>query len=173
MAGKTLSRLFFAYQAELLAYLTRKVRNADIAADLTQETFLRLAETGPASTEAVRNHRAYLYRVAHNLAIDHLRGQRPTAGWQQAADGAEALVPDDRPSPEHVVADRRHLDRIATLLQDLPLRTRQVFVCVRLDGMTYRQAAQTLGLSDSSVQKHLAKALKHIMTGMHGDDPAP
>ena len=71
LKGKDLKRLFVAHRREVQAYLTVRLRDREMAADLTQETFLRFAEQGARS--AVLHDRSYLYRTAQNLAIDHLR----------------------------------------------------------------------------------------------------
>ena len=162
MAGKNIRALFLAHRRELHAYLTRKLRNADTAADLTQETFLRFAECrdGDPRTGVV-NERSYLYRTAHNLAVDHLRRERrrKTDSSQSAIDAAL----DESPSPERIANARDELATVRAAILELPERTRRVFVLTRIEGLTYRQAAEQLHICDSSVQKHLAKATKHVM----------
>jgi RNA polymerase sigma-70 factor (ECF subfamily) len=162
LASKDIKALFLAHRRELQAYLTRKLRDAETAADLTQETFLRFAEQGQGGAAAVSHARAYLYRTAHNLAVDHVRRQRRER-TEAASDAALADVPEDRPSAEQVVGGRDDLDRLRDALLELPERTRQVFALVRIEGLTYRESAERLEISDSSVQKHLAKAVKHVM----------
>ena len=162
MAGKDIRELFLAHRRELHAYLTRKLRNADTAADLTQETFLRFAECrGGDQGTVVANERSYLYRTAHNLAVDHLRREqrRKTDTGESALD----TVLDDGPSPDEIVSGHDELASVRAAILELPERTRQVFVLTRIEGLTYRQAAGRLEISDSSVQKHLAKATKHVM----------
>lgn len=162
MAGKDIEGLFKDHRHELQVYLTRTLRDADLAADLTQETFLRYAEQRRDPAFVVTQVRAYLYRIAHNLALDHRRARRrsPESGMP---DDALALIADEAPSPERVADGIDALDRIRAALAELPPRTRQVFTLVRLEGLTYRKAAARLGISDSSVQKHLAVAIKHVM----------
>lgn len=162
VAGKDVRQLFVAHRRELQTYLTRKLRDADLAADLTQETFLRFAEQQGVGTAVVLHARSYLYRMAHNLAVDHIRQKRQKPLY--ALD--DALMEDvasDAPSPEQVTAGQTELALVRKALSELPERSRQVFVLVRVRGLTYRQAAQELSISDSSVQKHLAKAIQHVM----------
>jgi len=64
---------FFRHQQELLQFLTSKVNCAETAADLVQETYLRVARHS-ASGE-ILNQRAFLFRIADNLALDHLRSK--------------------------------------------------------------------------------------------------
>lgn len=161
-----MTRAFLAYRGEVLAYLTRTLRDADLAADLTQEAFMRLADAGDGTRAVVSNHRAYLYRLAHNLAVDHLRRHRARTAPESDLD----TVPDARPSPEQVLGGRQRLDVVRAALMELPERTRTIFVLARLDGLTYRQVAERLEISDSSVQKHLAKAVAHVMKRLRAAD---
>ncbi len=158
--GADIKRLFLDHGRELRLYLTRKLRDAETAADLTQETFARFAEQSQ-GTVAVTHERSYLYRTAHNLAVDHVRGLRRD-GIDRLDDDAFAQIPDDTPSPEQATAGHQELARLHAALAELPERTRLVFALVRVDGLTYAQTAKHLGISDSSVQKHLARAIKHV-----------
>ena len=100
LAGKDLKGLFLAHQRELQVYLTRKLGNAEAAADLTQETFLRFAEhRGSHPAAVISQERSYLYRTAHNLAVDHLR-REIREKTDVVADSELTDVPDDSPSPE-------------------------------------------------------------------------
>ncbi len=163
MADKALTRLYAAHRRGIRAYLSSRLGDAAVADDLTQETFLRMVEGGGASV--VANGRAWLYRTAHNLAVDHRR--REMRRRTEAVDTAHlSAFPDETPAQDEAVAARDELDRLRTVLEELTERTQQVFVAVRIDGLTYGQAAQRLGISDSSVQKHLARALHHVMQRM-------
>ncbi|MEX2455435.1 MAG: RNA polymerase sigma factor [Rhodospirillaceae bacterium] len=163
MKKNDLTSLFLAHRRELHAFLNKKLRNADTAADLTQETFLRFAEfRADNPTVAIAHERSYLYRTAHNLAIDHLRRER-RAPTERADDVEIAGVADDIPSPEAIIGGREEIDRIREALLELPDRTRQVFALARLEGLIYQDVADRLGISTSSVQKHLMTATRHVM----------
>lgn len=88
MSEPDLKSLFIKHAKALQSLLTRKVRDPQLAADLVQESFLRLAEQR--GKERIDNSPAYLYRTAHNLMIDHARQQSrrktesvPTRRWRK------------------------------------------------------------------------------------------
>lgn len=160
MSGSSLKRLFTAHFRELHAYLTERLRDPETAADLAQETFLRYAERGVDG--AIAHERSYLYRTAHNLAVDHVR-QLASRRTESFAPEDMAHVADERPGIEAAASARQELDRLRALVAALPERTRRIFVLNRIEGLTYAQVAHRLGISESSVQKHLSMALRHVM----------
>jgi RNA polymerase sigma factor (sigma-70 family) len=161
VTGKTLKGLFLAHRRELHAYLTNKLKDTETAADLTQEAFLRYAEQNAAGDANVAHGRSYLYRTAHNLAIDHVR-QKARRKTDAFAHDDMAEIADDQPTQEEQTDARQKLERLQAAVAELPARTRQIFVLNRIEGLNYAETAERLGISESSVQKHLAKALLHV-----------
>lgn len=157
---RDLDALFRAHHRELQRYLARWIGCRETASDLTQETLLRVAQQPEQRGET--NFRAYLYRTAHNLAVDHVRQQKRrltrTVPPDQLGD-----VPDDAPSAERAADARYRLDLLNRAIAELPDLTQRIFVLNRIEGFTYLEVARRLGISESSVQKHLAKALYHAM----------
>lgn len=167
MRDLTLRDMFHHYSAELVRFLTRRVACRETAADLTQETFLRLLLfSGPSASaqgrdSLIRNGRAYLYRTAANLATDHQRRQRilPFVG-----DGDTALLEfvDDTPSAERVVQSRQQLKIIQTALHQLPVEVQRVFILARLQGLSYEQIGKKLGISPKTAFSRMVKALTYL-----------
>jgi RNA polymerase sigma-70 factor, ECF subfamily len=141
--------LIVAYQQPVGGYLWRLTGDRELAEDLTQETFLR-AYRAIAATRPGLQLRSWLYRIATNLAYDHFRRQRrfgfvpllPMHGvpqWEQTTgvDEADAVW--------RALARLRPGDRAALLL------------CA-LEGYSYREAAQVLGISPEAVRKQFGRA---------------
>lgn len=144
------------YYRELLSFLTAKLRCPHEAADLVQETFARLlALDDPA---LVRRPRAFLYRIARNLAIDSSRKYSVRNRFLVDLSELEE-APSAGPLPDDLVEGnqlRRALDQTIT---DMPPRRRDVFLLYRFAGLKQAEIAERLGISTSMVERHLMKAM--------------
>nr|WP_254511133.1 RNA polymerase sigma factor [Komagataeibacter oboediens] len=155
-----ISRLFSSHQRELADYVGRQLNDRDLAADFVQETFVRFMEHGDAlPAEACR---AFLYSTVRNLVIDHVRSRQRRKTSSVPVDDL-AHIADDRPRADEVAAAREKIRQIAALLDELPQLTRRIFVLNRVTGLSYRTVATRLDVSESTVQKHLATALRHLL----------
>ena len=167
MSDLDLKGLFQKHATALHRFLLRKSRDPQLAADLTQESFLRLAEQG--TGERIDNSPAYLYRTASNLLIDHQRQQ-----IRRRTDllGEDVLfeVEAGGSSLDDITAARQSVERLQQAIAELPVRTQEIFRLNRIEGLTHAQVARELGISDSSVQKHLARALAHVMERLQETD---
>ncbi|MFN4281244.1 MAG: RNA polymerase sigma factor [Alphaproteobacteria bacterium] len=159
--------LFLAHGRELRVYLMRQLRDPQAAADLLQETFLRLAEQ-PA-VAGIENPRSYLYRTARNLAIDHFR-QEERRQTRPVPNETLAEIESDAPALDEAADARERMAHLRAALDELPARTREIFLFNRVEGLTHAEVARRLGVSDSTVQKHLARALHHVMRRMRPHD---
>jgi len=141
---------------ELVDFLARRTGSRDIARDCAQDTWLRLAGARPATEPA--NHRAYVFRVAANIAMDwHRRCAREQTvlGEYAAGLGEQNGAPDTL----EIAALRQTLRRLEATIAALPPRSVEVFVLHKLDGLSYAQTAASLGISVSAVEKHMMRVL--------------
>lgn len=148
-------RTFLARREQMEALLRRRVGCRATAADLVQELFLRFWRRPSAPLEDLGS---YLIRSAHNLAIDHLRSEgartRNEAGLlpEQRGDSSVSL--------DAALEAGSDLRRVEAALRGLPERTRHIFLLNRIHGQTYGQIARSMALSQSSVEKHMMRALQ-------------
>ena len=152
--------VFVSHRRELLAWLTHRVRDAHAAQDLVQELFVRFLES--AALHPVHDARAYLFQMARNLLADQAR-QSDTRKTTAVDPGDLVEVQDGAPGPDQALAGRQRLTLLTQALEELPELTRRIFVMVRVEELSYQQAADRLQMSTSSIQKHLARALAHVM----------
>lgn len=159
MTTEELELAFKAHAGELRSFLYRHLRNTETAADLAQETYLRLLRQPP--RKPVLNLRGFIFRIARNLAIDHARSRGTRDQHDQ---GMAYLYEVTGESPElfEVVAAHRELASLADAVQRLPVQCQQIFLLCRLQGMPHKQTAEQLGISVSTVEKQLAIALDFL-----------
>lgn len=152
-----LAGLYREHHGWLHGWLWRKLGNAFEAADLAQDTFVRLLCT-PCTAEpgALREPRAYLATVARRLLLNHLRRQSLEAAYLQAL---AALPADHRPSPEQRVLVLEALQQVDTMLDGLPPKVRTVFVLAQVEGLSYAAIAEELGIGLRSVKRYMAQAM--------------
>ena len=152
------SDLFGAFREHeplLIRFLARRVRCRTTAQDLAQEIFLRIERI---RWRPIYNPRAFLFRIAANLASTHKAQLRRRSA---ILDELNELLSSDRDevTPERHLLAADELARVAVVLQDLPERTREILVLHRYDGVQQAQIARRLGISTTAVEKHLRKAL--------------
>lgn len=156
MTSTDLERLFRDHQPLLIRWLAKLVRCEDTAADLAQESYARIA--GAAGEQTIAHPRAFLFRTARNLALDHLRKMRTRGQTVEPLDDV-VEVPSPAPSAETALVDQQRIRLFTEALGTLPPRCREVFLLHRLHQCSYQQIAQRLGISESAVEKHIIRAL--------------
>lgn len=143
--------LYSDHHGWLHGWLQRRLGNAWDAADLTQDTFLRVLGRQLAGNEP----RALLTHIAKGLVVDRWRRQEVEKAYLQAlAQVPEALAP----SAESRWLILETLCRLEAMLQSLPALTRQAFLLSQLDGLTYGAIAEQLGISLITVKRHMRTA---------------
>jgi RNA polymerase sigma-70 factor (ECF subfamily) len=153
-----LEGFYTRYRKVVRQYFLKRVHNHAEADDLTHDLLLRIAQR--MQREDIENPEAFLFTAAANLLRDRGRHQqivdRYLADAPAHAENFEAL------SPERVVVSKQSLEQLLRALKELDPRARDVFILHRLEGMKYADIARLFGLSVSSIEKDIMKALVHI-----------
>lgn len=154
---QSLTQAVEAYYEDLRRFVRRRTGSASLADDVVQDTWIRARTSAAAMPQ---NPRAYVFRIAGNLAVDHLR--RHGTRSDGAADSSLAeQVASDAPSPEMAVSARQELAILEAAVQELPEKRRIVFILYRGHGLTMRQIADRLGISEKTVEKQIGRAMVH------------
>jgi RNA polymerase sigma-70 factor (ECF subfamily) len=161
-----LARHSTALRQNLRQYFARHGVAADELDDLVQDVFLRVARHGQLS--AVNNVDAYLMRTASSVLIDRHRHRMSHAADRHVPFDVELHDHSLSPSPEDVSIARQALRQTTLLLMELPERTRTVFILNRLEMIPNREIALRLGISVSAVEKHMGRAIRHLLA--HAED---
>jgi RNA polymerase sigma factor (sigma-70 family) len=152
-----LARNVLPIEPALRAWLGRyRVAGLEVD-DIVQETYAILC--GLEMTEHIHNPRQYAFQTADSVILRHVRHARvvPMRALGDL-DQLQIALPDA--SPEQTVIDRDALNVLAQFIATLPGKTRQVFVLRRVEGLSQREIAQKLHISESTVEKHISKALR-------------
>lgn len=153
------SELFELLRDPIYRYVCRLIGKRAEAEDLTQETFLRLYDSLQKG-HAMGNVRPWLYRVAHNLAIDWLR-QQGRLEQIEADTSPLATALDAAPNAEQRLLARERCQRLRTVLAQLSPQQRHCLF-LRAEGLGYREIGEVLGIGVSTVATFLGRAIKRL-----------
>jgi RNA polymerase sigma-70 factor (ECF subfamily) len=146
------------HQRELICYTTRITACRDTAEDIIQESFIILSHE--VKQQHIENPRAYLFCVAKNLAFDHLKRKKVTDSYTQTQSAIlESTI--EATSIEQIMADGENIELMKQVINELPPRCRDTFILNKLHEMSYSEVAQYVGISESGVEKHIMKGLRH------------
>jgi len=146
------------HEREVRRWLARSRFPLDID-DVIQEAYCAIAGLG--STAHIRSGRSYFFATARNVVLEHLRRAK-IVPMEALSDLTPAIEADDRPDAEAIVWSRLELER---LIAALPARCQSVFRLCFIKGMTQREAAQELSMSENAVQKQLSRAMAQVAAG--------
>lgn len=147
------------HHRELLNFLTRQVKDRDTAADLAQESYLRVLGA-QASGQTVLNVRALLFHTARNLIIDrHRRAVHRQHDKLDDLHETELPVAPAHLQPEEALASMQAVRAYVRTIEALPPRCREAFVLHIFDGWSQVQIAAQMGVSVSMVEKHVVRGM--------------
>jgi RNA polymerase sigma-70 factor (ECF subfamily) len=152
----TLRVLYSDHHGWLNGWLRSKLGNAADAADLAQDTFVRLLHRN--EVLELKAPRAFLRTVARGLVIDHWRREELERAYLEAL---AHLPAQQAPSPESRELVFELLESIARMLDGLRPRVRRAFLLAQCEGLTHKQIAERMGISVRSVERYVADALYH------------
>lgn len=146
-----LDELYLRQRRPLLAVLTRIVRNPQTAEDLAQEAYLRVSRALEIGTIAHPD--AFLHRTARNLALDHERQRRRRSRYEVRDASPEVIqsVADDQRAAEDRLQDREREAALRAVIAALPPRARQAWQLCYVEGRSYAEIADRLGVSRNTV----------------------
>jgi RNA polymerase sigma-70 factor (ECF subfamily) len=155
-AASFVETLFGKHHAEIHAYLYRMVRDAELAADLTQDAFIK-AYRNYETLEKPENARAWLYQIAHRVALDDIRRRKIVRfiPWTGESRGAA-------PSAEHLAMEGRLSGDLQRALARIPDRQRAALLLAELHDLTGLELAEALGVSHVAARALLTRARESL-----------
>lgn len=148
--------LFARHHGEIYAYVYRMVRDGELAADLTQDAFIR-AYRAHESLEDPAHARAWLYQIAHRIVLDEMRRRRIVrfVPWTGESHGAA-------PSAEHLAMEMRLSGDLQRALARIPERQRSALLLAELHDLTGLELAAALGVSHVAARALLTRARESL-----------
>ena len=157
-------------EGELRGYIRRLAHDPNATEDLLHDTFARIIAAD--SWREVESPAGFAIRTARNVVYDSLRRQKVVAIDYVADVGALGLV-DEAPGAEDTLVARDELKRLRAIVEALPTQQRRVFTLRKVYGMSPHAIADRLGLSVSTVEKHLVKAVRACAESLAREDAGP
>ncbi|WP_454832657.1 RNA polymerase sigma factor [Pseudoxanthomonas wuyuanensis] len=148
------------HEAALRGWLLRRRAPASFDVDdIVQESYAVLAERE--CIDDILNPRAYLFQVAHSLVVRNIRRARIVSILAIEDLGVMDFA-DDAATPEQSAIAHDDLRRLAEVIASMPGQTREAFVLRRIRGLTQREIASRMGLSENTVEKHIARGIRWL-----------
>jgi RNA polymerase sigma-70 factor, ECF subfamily len=149
------ARLFEEFSSPIYNYVLRMVGDADRAADIAQDTYIKAYRKLDTLTDA-SSARSWLYRIATNTAIDEMRRRRMVTPMRDDLPGFDR--PDPRPGPESEVMAATLDERVQRALLTLRPNHRQCLLLSDLEDMSAREIGEVMELSYAAVRTLLCRA---------------
>ncbi len=151
-----------------MQFLQHNWRNASEISDLRQEIYIRVYQS--ATKQIPERTRAFLFSTARNLLIDRVRHAQ-VVPIEAAADLDALEIAGDTPGPDRVVQARDELRHLQAALDRLPPRWRSAVLLQRVEGLSRKQIAERMGITESSAAKYLAEGICALVNKLYGDPP--
>ena len=152
-----ISEAFVEQQRPLRAFISRFIRGPQDIDDIAQETFVRafLAE----QKGDIQHPKAYIYRVARNLAFETL-SKKSTQLTSYIEDSCDLALLQSGEDIEVATIVKEKFDRVKVAIAEMPPQCQRVFIMHKVYGFKYKEISQQLGISVSTVEKHIMTGLK-------------
>ncbi len=147
------------HEARLRSYLRRYLKARSDVADGVQETYARLLSLSDGALVGIRHPHAFLFAAARNVALEWTRRERMIFRDLMAESSARSVL-DEGPSAYEQLSTRQELNLLGRAIASLPERCRQVLTLRKLYGLSQRDIAAKLGISENTVEKHTANGVR-------------
>lgn len=170
-------KLVTEYERAVYAIAQRMTGNAEDAADMTQETFIK-AYNSLSSFRGDSKFSVWLYRIANNVCLDFLRSRsrRPTVSLSTEDDDGEETqldIADESQSPELLLESALTRDAVRRGLDSLPPDYKQILLLREIQGLSYEEIAAALGIESGTVKSRIFRARKRLCTFLIEDGNIP
>jgi RNA polymerase sigma factor (sigma-70 family) len=175
MTKEDVIALYDAHARDLLGYLARRCRNSQVALDLLGATFLAAFESRrQCVTQSERERVAWLYRIAANTLVDHLRrGAVEQRAIQRLGGELRALTTSEVATIDELAGSNELHERVTAAFGELSAEQRQALWLHVVEGRPYPELARVLGVSEPAVRARVSRGLRTLRrtTQEHREEP--
>jgi RNA polymerase sigma-70 factor (ECF subfamily) len=159
IASETLTSLYDQYLDQIYNYVFYRVGNTQDAEDLTEMVFLKAFEylSRSKSGKKLENARAWIFRIAHNLVVDHYRTKKSYTSIDD-----DFLIHSSDPQPETAFQQKEEFQGMIKALKSLDPTFQQVLICRFIDGLSHRETARIMNIKENHVRILQFRALKKV-----------
>ncbi len=165
-AGVFVETLFAKHHGEIYAYLLRMLRDPELAADLTQDAFVK-AYRAYDTLQKGENARAWLYQIAHRVALDDFRRRKIVRFLPFTGEGKGSA-----PSAERLAMDLRLSGPLERAMARIPERQRAALLLAEVHDLTGLELAAALGISHVAARALLTRARQSLREALAGEKAA-
>jgi RNA polymerase sigma factor (sigma-70 family) len=152
----SLTEVYTKYRAELCSYVINKFQvSRDEAEDVVHTAFARVMEI---NDQTINNPRALLYKTSYNIAIDRKRHGVVRQKHVETLIVSKSSAVEEL-GPERIFEGDKQLRVVVKAMREMPEKRRRLLMMSRFDGLSYAEIARKVGLSETSVRKHISKGL--------------
>jgi len=161
-----INKIYLSVRRNLLRAVSRIVPPHEIE-DVVQETYVRLCQVS--NLDDIRNPRSYLLKTVRNLALDHVKRaeNRLSVRWDEDPEQGYTAANKESDDVFQQSAAREEFAYFCEAVRNLPAQCRRVFVLKKVYGYSQREIAEELGLSESTVEKHVSLGVRRCFTFMN------
>lgn len=152
-------QLYHQFYKKLLQFAFVLTRNKEVAEELVEDVFIKFWKNRK-NAETIRNVRVYLYSATKNTCLNYL-SSKAHQNITQPFDAVNIELANPH-SPEQILIYRETYTKIQSAIQTLPPRCKMIFKLIREDGLKYKEVAEILNLSASTVEAQMTIAIRRI-----------
>ncbi|MEC7933294.1 MAG: sigma-70 family RNA polymerase sigma factor, partial [Pseudomonadota bacterium] len=155
-----LARHICPHEPALRRWLSGRIQHGFLIDDVIQETYAKLA--GLAAVDHIENPRAYFFRAALSVVATEVR-RAPVVSMDSLSEIERLGFRADDLPPDIQAEQREEFRLVADAIAQLPAKCREAFVLRKVQGLSQRETARKLGLSESTVEKHVGRGIRHLI----------
>ncbi len=172
MSLKELNAIFLAQRANLCRFVAARLRNEAMAEDIVQEVWLKIEKS--TTPEVIDNPDGYLFTIANRLCLDVIRQQkrqkvREEKWTEQTTTKLDGIATSQEQDAESMLLQAERIRKVRLAISKLPTKSQQAFKLHRMQEMSHKEVAAEMGISVSTVEKHIIRAMKELVQTLKED----